>query len=296
MSRRFESAAAFRQALEARLEQWASERGTPLNTLRQMVVMERLIARLFGEARGPWLLKGGYAMELRLRPRARTTRDLDLSSDVAAGVSGDARREAVLDALREASEVDVDDHLVFRVHGPGQAVTGAPGGGWRFRVESLLAGKPYGSFHVDVGLDEPVPGTPERLVGEDYLGFAGIPPAQVFAIPRAVQFAEKIHAYTRPWGDRTNTRTKDFVDLLLLIEAGLPADEALLDALRRTFAAAASHELPVTLARPPEDWQDDFDEMAGSTGLGTRGLEEGFVALAGFWDRLGFGGEEGRRR
>jgi hypothetical protein len=104
MSGRYESAGAFRQALEARLARSASARGLPLNTLRQMVVMERLLARLFLEPHGPWLLKGGYAMELRLRPRARTTRDLDLSTHLAPDLAGDARHDAVLDALRMNTE------------------------------------------------------------------------------------------------------------------------------------------------------------------------------------------------
>jgi len=43
----------------------ATGRGVPLNTLRLKLVMERLLARLFAPPDPPWLLKGGYAMELR---------------------------------------------------------------------------------------------------------------------------------------------------------------------------------------------------------------------------------------
>ena len=45
------------------------------------------LCRLFANAESPWLLKGGYAMELRIRS-ARTTRDIDLA---AAQMPGAAR-------------------------------------------------------------------------------------------------------------------------------------------------------------------------------------------------------------
>jgi len=123
-----------RAALEARRERWVSERGTPLDTLRRMVLVERRLARLFGEPRRPWLLEGGYAMEPRLGPRARTTRDLDLSSDLAPGVCGDARREVVLDTLRDVSETDVggsprpDEHAHQGPRGSTVPASCSPGG------------------------------------------------------------------------------------------------------------------------------------------------------------------------
>ncbi len=63
-------------------------------------------------------------------------------------------------------------------------------------------------------------GQPERLTGDDLLAFAGRAPVQVVAISKTQQFAEKAHAYTLPWADRENTRVKDLVDLLLLVERG----------------------------------------------------------------------------
>jgi hypothetical protein len=42
------------------------------------VAIERLLARLVVDKDPPWLLKGGYAMELRFRPKARTMSDIDL--------------------------------------------------------------------------------------------------------------------------------------------------------------------------------------------------------------------------
>jgi len=78
--RRYTSATAFRAALETRLPQQAGGSQTSLGRLRRRVAFERLLARLFGEEASPWLLKGGYALELRLGDTARATRDLDLAS------------------------------------------------------------------------------------------------------------------------------------------------------------------------------------------------------------------------
>ncbi|MFQ5340904.1 MAG: hypothetical protein ACE5F6_05095 [Anaerolineae bacterium] len=64
---------AFRAALEARLRNIAQEHGTDLQRLRRRVAFDRLLARLFAQEDPPWLLKGGFALEMRLKDRARST-------------------------------------------------------------------------------------------------------------------------------------------------------------------------------------------------------------------------------
>jgi Nucleotidyl transferase AbiEii toxin, Type IV TA system len=81
--------AAFRMALEARLAAGARETGVDLNRLRRRVVFERLLVRLDDAQSGRWVLKGGMALEVRWRDRARATRDLDLATrDGASGADG----------------------------------------------------------------------------------------------------------------------------------------------------------------------------------------------------------------
>jgi uncharacterized membrane protein YciS (DUF1049 family) len=49
--------------------------------LRWQVALDRLLTRLFQVGQPlalPWVLKGGYAMELRIKA-ARTTKDIDLT-------------------------------------------------------------------------------------------------------------------------------------------------------------------------------------------------------------------------
>ena len=82
MAKQFGSAAAFKASLEAHLRKRAAERGVPYATLQLKFVIERLLARLFRDEKPAWLLKGGFALDLRFRPRARTTKDIDLTVSV----------------------------------------------------------------------------------------------------------------------------------------------------------------------------------------------------------------------
>src|SRR5580692_9934350 len=104
---KYASATAFRVALESRLKKLASEENLDLQRLRRQAAFDRLLCRLFAEPDAPWLLKGGYAMELRLKT-ARTTRDIDLAMRrlPVASADWDANVSAVLESLREAGNLD----------------------------------------------------------------------------------------------------------------------------------------------------------------------------------------------
>jgi hypothetical protein len=194
MARKFASPAAFKASVEARLKALAQQRGIDLNALRLKLVMERLLARLFALPDPPWILKGGYAMELRYRPRARTTRDIDLTCSADADTPLAERLSGMRDQLQEAAEADLGDYLTFRIGSPTMELAGAPLGGARFPCEALMAGKLYGRFHIDLGFGDDPGDEPDVLVGDDLLAFANIAPAKVLALPKPQQFAEKIHA------------------------------------------------------------------------------------------------------
>src|SRR3954469_3360800 len=117
MAKQFKTAQAFKQALEAQLRQRATERGVPFSTVQLKFVIERLLARLFRSASPPWLLKGGFAMDLRFRPRARTTKDVDLSVSLVTGKDGPVS-SALREQLQEAVDVDLGDYLTFRIGKP----------------------------------------------------------------------------------------------------------------------------------------------------------------------------------
>jgi Nucleotidyl transferase AbiEii toxin, Type IV TA system len=288
MAKQFRTAAAFKASLEAHLRKRSEELGVPFSTLQLKFVIERLLARLFQSESPPWLLKGGFAMDLRFRPRARTTKDIDLSVTLLAGEAGPVSA-AMRERLQAAVDVDLGDHLTFRVGTPKKELTNAPKGGGRYPCEAVFLGKTYAKFHIDVGVGDAVVGAPERLTGDDLLGFVGIEPATVLAIPKAQQFAEKVHAYTFPWAGRVNTRTRDLVDLVLLIERGALDAGQIREALAATFTTRGTHELPAALPPPPGSWEDEFVGMATEANLSTTDYLVAFRLLDEFWTRNDLG-------
>ncbi|HEY1388295.1 MAG TPA: nucleotidyl transferase AbiEii/AbiGii toxin family protein [Ktedonobacterales bacterium] len=293
MTGRYHTARAFRVALEARLKQVAQTRNLDLMRLRRQVAFDRLLARLFAVQEPPWLLKGGYTFELRLGgDAARATRDLDLSiPDLSRLASADAPplaipSQLIRESLRDAAERDLQDGFVFRIGEPMADLDAAPYGGAHYPVEARLDVRPFATFHLDVGIGDALVAPPEWLTGQDILNFAGIPPTRAAVLPREQQFAEKLHAYTLPHGERTNTRVKDLVDMTLLINMGLPDLDRTRQAVFATFARRQTHALPVDLNAPPASWRLPYAALAAECHLDQTNADSAFAALATYYRTL----------
>ena len=284
--RKFASAAAFRVALEDRLKRLAQEEGIDLQRLRRQAAFDRLLCRLFENPDGPWLLKGGYAMELRLRT-ARTTRDMDLALKQLPipNLDWDANASTVLEALREVGLLDLGDFFTFVFGDAVQDLDAAPYGGARFPVDTRLAGRSFVKFHLDVSTGDVLREPYESLSGRDWLGFAGVASTGFRAVSPEEQFAEKLHAYTLPRVGRENTRVKDLVDLVLLIERTTMNAARLPKAIRETFQRRKTHEIPPALASPPASWSKPFAELAFECGLAPN-MEGQFEVVAKFFSSL----------
>ncbi|MBA4149200.1 MAG: nucleotidyl transferase AbiEii/AbiGii toxin family protein [Verrucomicrobia bacterium] len=283
---KYASAAAFRVALEDRLKRLAQEEGLDLMRLRRQAAFDRLLCRLFAEPNAPWLLKGGYAMELRLKT-ARTTRDIDLAMRQLPGASADwdANQPDVLESLREAGNLDLNDFFVFVFGDAAQDLDAAPYGGARFPVDARLAGRTFVKFHLDVSTGDVLSEPYETLSGRDWLGFAEIGTATFPAVSPEEQFAEKLHAYTLPRTGRENTRVKDLVDLVLLIERTELDVVRLPKAIRETFRRRKTHEVPPALISPPTSWAGPFTVMASECGL-EPDMEKHFGVVVEFLSKL----------
>ena len=95
------------------------------------------------------------------------------------------RLERIRDELQIAADIALGDYLNLFVAASRIELAGAPQGGAQFPVQARMAGRVFGSFHIDVGIGDALHGTPDRLQGEDLLAFARIAPAEVLAIPEA---------------------------------------------------------------------------------------------------------------
>lgn len=196
MTRSYGTPLAFKAALEARLHERAATQGRSLNRVRQLLVMERFLARVF-PAIGSAVLKGGLVMELRL-DRARATKDVDLRVSV--------RADDLLDRLQAAGRMDLGDFLAFEVRAdPSHPTIEADGlryDGQRFRAEARLAGRTYGSaFGVDIAVGEPLVA---RAIRETFAHRATHPVPLRLADPPeawAPVYARMAEEEDLPWSD-----------------------------------------------------------------------------------------------
>ncbi len=128
--RTYATADAFRRALEERLKQAAQADRVDLVRLRRQLSFDRLLARLFRDEAAPWVLKGGYALELRFKA-ARATVDIDLTVHSVPGVSA-GQNDPLRAMLQNAANISFGDWFDFMIGRPVMDLTAAPYGGARF--------------------------------------------------------------------------------------------------------------------------------------------------------------------
>lgn len=289
-SQDYTTAPAFQRALLAHIRHRAADQQVDPQRLQRLIAFDRFLARLLDSGHISWLVKGGYALELRVHGRARATKDIDLTiphpGDLAP--EGHPPLQAVRDLLQNGAERDLGDHFAFVVGPPTQDLDGPPYGGARFTVETRIGTRIFSAFHLDVSLGDSVLHAAEWLTGEPLLEFAGIPPVTVPVLSAEQQFAEKIHAFTLPRGGQLNTRVKDLVDLALFIELGQLDAARVRECLHATFERRKTHDLPLVLDAPPQDWAARYTALASECGLRSTTLEDAFQVVSDYWIGLGF--------
>ncbi len=285
--RRYETPGALRQALESRINARANAQAG-LQRLRRLVAFDRLLARLFVDESSPWIVKGGYGLEVRYGIKARTTKDVDLAlPNVGSRTSNpDELIQNLWDDLQEAAARDIGDHFAINIAAPQQEFDAPPEGGARFPVEVRLDQRVFAKFHLDVGMGDIVVDDPEWTSGEDYLSFAGIPPARFRVIPIAQQFAEKVHSYTLPRAKGSNSRVKDLVDMVLILDQSPPPTASIRAAVEATFQHRSTHEIPGILFVPPTTWASSYTAMAQDLNLGQVTIESAVSRLNGYWKTI----------
>ena len=174
---KYASAQAFRQALEERIRQ--DYQGKDVPRILKMIAFERLMARLDQY----WILKGGYAIQLRTE-RARTTQDVDL-------LVMDISVDEIENTFRKALENDLGDYFEFFIS-RSNTISGEQA--LRFLVNSRVAGRLFERFHVDVGYQDPLFQPIEYLIPPNFLAFAQIDAVRIPCYSIYQHIAEKMHA------------------------------------------------------------------------------------------------------
>jgi hypothetical protein len=107
---------------------------------------------------------------------------------------------------------------------------------------------------------------------------------EIPAVSLERHIAEKVHAYTRRYGnDQPSARVKDLIDIVLMSELASFDYDQLREAIVRTFSERGTHELPTSLPAPSADWALPYRVLATEVGL-DRDLSAGHRLAAEFLD------------
>ncbi|MFH1477915.1 MAG: nucleotidyl transferase AbiEii/AbiGii toxin family protein [Verrucomicrobiota bacterium] len=267
IAKQYKTAAAFRTGLENRLQKLAASEAVDVQRLRRQVAFDRFLCRLFQYSASAWVLKGGYAMELRIKA-ARTTRDIDLGlRRVPESKDAAAMAENTLLMLQKAAGIDMHDFFGFRIGAAIMELEAAPYFGMRYPAEAIMDGRTFCRFHVDVSAGDVLHEQYELLKGRDWLGFAGVARGEFPSISEEEQFAEKMHAYTLLREGRDNSRVKDLVDMVLLIDKGNMVRANVVRAIYDTYRIRRTHAVPKVFPTPPASWMAPFADLAKECGI-----------------------------
>lgn len=282
MKKTYTTATAFRMALEERLNNFSKSNKLDIQMLRRKVAFDRLLTRLFKVCPEHLFLKGGYSMELRMQ-KSRTTKDIDLV------IKTEALKEnydqEIFEILQRAAKQDLGDYFTFIIGEPTLDLRAVPYGGSRFPVEVRVDKRQFIRFPMDVIISSLILDPIDKISSEEWLTFAGIETPKFPTISQEQQFAEKLHAYTFPREEEANSRVKDLIDLILLIQSQKLKKDFLITAIHQIFEYRNTHHVPQTLEKPPDNWLNKFKNLSIECGLSIS-MDNAFSELAIFMERL----------
>jgi hypothetical protein len=248
---------AFRQALEERLRREHPRHQIP--RLRKTIAFERFMARLNED----WVLKGGYALQLRTT-LARPTQDIDL-------LAKSEMAKVLFERLVNQLHQDIGDYFSFSVEQMASQLS--LGGAVRFHVTSRVAGRVFERFHVDIGCHDVIVGPIDYLSPPQMLSFAEIIADPFPCYPVTQHIAEKLHALTKS-RPTENSRLKDLIDILLLagLDNTIQADR--LRAAIETVFRNRGDALPTHFGSVPSSWQVRYSKLAREIALPYKNLDQ----------------------
>jgi hypothetical protein len=222
-------------------------------------------------------IKGGVALELRLRDRARATKDIDL-------VLHDANADLAR-ALEQAVTAHEDGHQGFQFRRKNEPLS-LDNGTISVDLAVTYHGGTWTTIIVDVaraelGEDdiELVPAVPLR----EAIGITG--PVELACLPLRMHIAQKLHGMTLPprQGKR-NERFKDLIDLLLM-EALVTDYAGLRVSCETVFRTRGTHAWPPALD-VPDHWAEPFAALARELELPVHTANDAMGRVRAFVDRI----------
>jgi predicted nucleotidyltransferase component of viral defense system len=236
------------RSVQVRLVRHAKNLGVDANLILTRYGIERFLYRLSRSRHADrFVLKGALVILAWLGETLRPTRDADLLG------LGDLPDETLLAMFREMCTVAVEpdastfDPASVKVENIREADAY---GGTRVTLRGAI-GTARVRVQLDIGIGDAVTPSPEWLVYPTLLGF---PAPRLRAYPRETVLAEKFQAIVQLGS--SNSRMKDYFDMLALLREGAFDEAVLARAIAATFArrrTALPKGVPSGLSRPFAD-------------------------------------------
>lgn len=238
------------RALQQVVNRYAAYHGIAPNRVQRWIsftVLGAALSRIEQAETGPlFLVKGGVALEVRLRMRARATKDFD------AVYRG--KRDNALQTLAAAFTEEYEG-FAFRVDDVREMLQVT-----RIEIKIDYQGKTWSSITMEISLDEGTALPAEHIPAIDLVDFGLKGPATLPCLPLTKQVAQKLHAMTETIEGRPNDRFRDLVDLWVLRELVPPTVE-LRKMCEETFRIRKKHDWPPEVV-VYEHWRKPFAEQS----------------------------------
>jgi hypothetical protein len=98
--------------------------------------------------------------------------------------------------------------------------------------------------------------------------------------------AEKLHAMSREFGDRDNSRVRDLVDVVLLVEHEMLTPAAVADAVTLVWAEREHTAPPTRMPSLPGSWPTRYELAATEHGLATVTFPDAVALVNELWHAL----------
>jgi hypothetical protein len=254
--------------IERWVNEYAREQGMVVGRLQRWVwfmVVLAVLDRVRNEAGEPlFILKGGAAMELRLRLQARTTKDIDTIFREST--------EQMLERLDEALQAGWNDFTFERT--PPAPIKNTRS--VRLHIKLAYRGRRWGTVLLEVAPAEGEAGDDVEMldaIAIEQFGLDG--PTRVPCLGVRYQMAQKIHACTEPPpnGKEENQRFHDLLDLILLRELVNEDWAGVRAACVDTFKVRDKQPWPPALVIQPS-WPQAFAALAAEHGFDITDVHE----------------------
>lgn len=126
----------------------------------------------------------------------------------------------------------------------------------------------------------------DTLAVPNSLEFAGVPAAEVQAIDIHRHAAEKFHGMLKDFGERENSRVRDLVDLMILLEHGLLTPVRAGATTRTVWIERENAEPPVDLPTLPETWPSRYEQLVSNHKINIPPYPEAVAQVSQLWGRM----------